>query len=47
MKMEISVLAAALVLVGTTLLTRMATLGVEQALFSIVIEYWPFERARK
>jgi hypothetical protein len=47
MKIDIPFLAAALVLVGTTLLTRMATLGVEQALFSTVIEYWPFKRRRK
>jgi hypothetical protein len=47
MKIEISFLASALVLIGTTLLARVATLGVEQALFSTVIEYWPFERGRK
>jgi hypothetical protein len=38
-KSEIPFLAA-LVLVGTSLLARMAAQGVEQALFSTMIEYW-------
>jgi hypothetical protein len=46
MKIEISFLAA-LVLLGTTLLTRMAARGVEQALFSTMIEYWLHGRGRK
>jgi hypothetical protein len=46
MKIEISFLAA-LVLIGTTVLARMAAQGVEQALFSRVIEYWLHGRGRK
>ena len=38
MKIEIPFLAA-LVLIGTSLLARMAAQGVEQALFSTAIEY--------
>jgi hypothetical protein len=38
MKIEIPFLAA-LVLIGTSLLARIAAQGVEQALFSTVIEY--------
>lgn len=38
MKLEIP-LFAAVVLIGTTLLARMATQGVEQALFSTAMEY--------
>jgi hypothetical protein len=45
-KSEIPFLAA-LVLIGTGLLARMATQGVEQALFSTVIEYCLNERRRK
>jgi hypothetical protein len=47
MKIEISLLASALVLIGTTLLARMAAQGVEQALFSTVVEYWLHGRGRK
>ena len=46
MKSEIPFLAA-LVLIGTSLLARMATQGVEQALFSTVIEYCLNGRMRK
>jgi hypothetical protein len=46
MKIEATFLAA-LMLVGTTLLARMAAQGVEQALFSTAIEYWLYGRRRK
>jgi hypothetical protein len=46
MKIEITFLAA-LMLVGTTLLARMAAQGIEQAIFSTVIEYWLYGRRRK
>ncbi|HJU60901.1 MAG TPA: hypothetical protein VJ864_02560 [Candidatus Binatia bacterium] len=46
MKIEISFLAA-LVLIGTTLLARMAAQGVEQVLFSTVIEYWLYGERQK
>jgi hypothetical protein len=45
MKIEISFLAA-LVLMETTLLARMAAQGIEQALFSTMIEYWLYGRGR-
>jgi hypothetical protein len=38
MKIEIPLLAA-LFLIGTSLLARMAAQGVEQALFSVAVEY--------
>jgi hypothetical protein len=47
MKIEISFLAPALVLIGTTLLARMTTQGVEQAIFSTVIEYGLYGRRKK
>jgi hypothetical protein len=46
MKIEITFLAA-LMLVGTTLWARMVAQGIEQALFSTVIEYWLYGRRRK
>jgi len=46
MKSEIPFLAT-LVLIGTTLSARVAAQGVEQALFSTVIEYWLNGRMRK
>jgi hypothetical protein len=46
MKMEIPMLAV-LVLIGTDLLARVAAQGVEQALFSTVIQYWLNGRRRK
>ena len=45
MKIEVTFLAA-LMLIGTTLLARMAAQGVEQALFSTAIEYWRYARRR-
>jgi hypothetical protein len=45
-KIEIPLLAA-LVLIGTSLLVRMGTQGVEQALLSTVIEYGLNRRRRK
>jgi hypothetical protein len=45
MKIEATFLAA-LMLIGTTLLARMAAQGVEQALFSTAIEYWLYARRR-
>jgi hypothetical protein len=46
MKIEITFLAG-LMLIGTTLLARMAAQGVEQAIFSTVIEYGLYGRRRK
>jgi hypothetical protein len=46
MKIEVTFFAA-LMLIGTTLLARMAAQGVEQALFSTAIEYWLYGRRRK
>jgi hypothetical protein len=46
MKIEFSFLAA-LVLIGTTLLARMVAQGIEQALFSTVIEYSLYRRRKK
>jgi hypothetical protein len=47
MKIEIPFLAAALVLIGTSLLARMAAQGVGQAVFSTAIEYCLNGRRRK
>jgi hypothetical protein len=44
MKVEIP---SVLLLIGTTLLARVAAQGVEQALFSTVLQYWPQRRRRK
>ena len=46
MKSEIPIIAT-LVLVGTSVSARMATQGVEQAIFSTVIEYCLNGRMRK
>ena len=46
MKIEIPSLAM-LVLIGTDLLARVPAQGVEQALFSTVIQYWLNRRRRK
>ena len=46
MKSEIPIMAT-LVLIGTSLSARMATQGVEQAIFSTVIEYCLNGRMRK
>lgn len=47
MKIEVSLLVATLILMGTALLARVAAQGVEQALFSTVIEYWLSGRRTK
>jgi hypothetical protein len=39
--------SAVLVLIGTGLLARIATQGLEQAFFSTVIQYWLKRRRRK
>jgi hypothetical protein len=44
MKIEIP---SVLLLIGTGLLARVAAQGVEQALFSTLIQYWPNGRRRK
>jgi hypothetical protein len=46
MKIEITFLAG-LMLIGTTLLARMAAQGFEQAIFSTVIEYGLYGGRRK
>ena len=46
MRIVISFLAP-VVLLGTALETRMAAQGVEQALFSMVTEYWSYRKGRR
>jgi hypothetical protein len=46
MRILISCLAP-LVLLGTTLGTRMAAQGVEQALLSMVIDCWPYRKGKR